>query len=208
MQHLPETGRLGIVPTHMSCVVVTSDDTITARSENFLKILYWEAMAYSSSDEGEPCGARSHFFTIKGRAASRYSMEKFDSIVFTLIDLIAAVEGLDFDARAEKFGKIVDFCRIRAVLNLKVEQRHRCLCSKDFSFVRSLELETFGFDLCFNILRLRVGGEASNNDFHGSVLLQHEAFELDPGSFQPFAKGPVVDIVGHSDLKESSDIWD
>ncbi|GFS79067.1 hypothetical protein TNCV_1194411 [Trichonephila clavipes] len=42
--------------------------------------------------------------------------------------------------------------------------------------------------------------EATNYDFDGSVLLQHEAFKLDLGRFQPFAKGPVVDIVGHSDL--------
>ncbi|GFW56131.1 hypothetical protein TNCV_3852991 [Trichonephila clavipes] len=104
MQRLPETGRLGIVPTHMSCVVVTSDDTITARIENFLKILYWETMACSSSNvgrnningrkllilictavasipcklEGEPCGARSHFYNKwPCRLALRYGEIQF-----------------------------------------------------------------------------------------------------------------------------------
>ncbi|GFW23797.1 hypothetical protein TNCV_4087801 [Trichonephila clavipes] len=108
MQRLPETGRLGIVPTHKSCVVVTSDDTITARIENFLKILYWETMACSSSNVGRNningrklliliCTQWRHhcklgkgnpvvhdlIFTINGCAASRCGMGKFDSIVFS-----------------------------------------------------------------------------------------------------------------------------
>ncbi|GFV75949.1 hypothetical protein TNCV_1455461 [Trichonephila clavipes] len=72
MQRLPETGRLGIVPTHMSCVVVTSDDTITARIENFLKILYgklWPALLLNVGRNN-----------INGREIINFNLHRNDSL--------------------------------------------------------------------------------------------------------------------------------
>ncbi|GFT03634.1 hypothetical protein TNCV_3135961 [Trichonephila clavipes] len=44
--------RIESTSTHMSIVVITSNDAVTARIKNFLKILYWEIMAYSSDSIG------------------------------------------------------------------------------------------------------------------------------------------------------------
>ncbi|GFV65824.1 hypothetical protein TNCV_4933741 [Trichonephila clavipes] len=61
-------------------------------------------------------------------------------------------------------------------------------------------LEAFRFNFGFDFLRLRVGGGHELRLLRVRSCFNMKLFKLDPGRFQPFAKGPVVDIVGHSDL--------
>ncbi|GFV75985.1 SWIM-type domain-containing protein [Trichonephila clavipes] len=111
----------------------------------------------------------------------------------TLVDFIFAIEGFNFDAGAEQFGKIGYFWSIRAVFDLKIKQRHRGLCSIVLHLRNLNNFEAFGFYFGFNVFRLRIGGKATDPYLNRPILLQHEAFKFNPRLFEPATKvNPVV----------------
>ncbi|GFU96595.1 hypothetical protein TNCV_1177251, partial [Trichonephila clavipes] len=85
---------------------------------------------------------------------------------------------------------------LRTVLDLKVEERHGGFSSGRFFICEIFAtLEALRLDFGFNIVGLRVGGEARRMTTLIGRSFEHEALKFNPSLFEPVAEAPVFELV-------------